>query len=395
MIILPRTVAGRRRPRVLLAAVLLLIMAGLYGIQTAQLWSTANSGSDTVDAQRHGLAYLRPLLRLTGELTTAQSVAVRGDTVNAPAVTTAANAVAEADLTYGAALRTTQRWSQLRIRIDEVLTDDPGGQAALERYGDVLVLAEDLARTVGNSSELLLDSEVDSHHLMEAVTLQIPQVLVEAGRAADLAALATGGFAPPEGQQLVQVHVARYQAARAADAIGAGMSTALETTDRDTLGENLAAPMDEFRTAINQLAPPATLVPSGGQVDATDMAAAADQVRDTALSLATVVLAELDGLMADRTASLADQRTLALVTTIAGIMLGVALLWWSVPAHDRPTDRDMTEEPDADAAQPGDVAAIAVQLPVVDPRDLIEMEELLHVGRGVRARPKDRDDDAQ
>ena len=74
----------------------------------------------------------------------------------------------------------------------------------------------------------------------------------------------------------------------------------------------------------------------------------------------------------------------------AGVLLGAMLLWFSIPppGHgDHPAD-GMVGSPTPD------VASVSVQMPAVDARDLLAIEELVHVGRGVRARPRDEADDA-
>jgi hypothetical protein len=75
-------------------------------------------------------------------------------------------------------------------------------------------------------------------------------------------------------------------------------------------------------------------------------------------------------------------------------VLGVVLLWWSIPARGRSRGDEIAGLRD-EAAQPLDVASVSVQLPAVDARDLLAIEELVHIGRGVRARPKDEAGDAQ
>jgi len=63
------------------AVVLLLAVGGLYGALVGQLKSATDEDESFVALERHGVAYLRPLTRLVGELTAAQSAAVRGAAV--------------------------------------------------------------------------------------------------------------------------------------------------------------------------------------------------------------------------------------------------------------------------------------------------------------------------
>ena len=60
-----------------MAVALLLAVGGLYGALVGQLKSATDEDESFVALERHGVAYLRPLSRLVGELTAAQSAAVR------------------------------------------------------------------------------------------------------------------------------------------------------------------------------------------------------------------------------------------------------------------------------------------------------------------------------
>ena len=111
-----------------------------------------------------------------------------------------------------------------------------------------------------------------------------------------------------------------------------------------------------------------------------------------ALSLSGLVVGELDRLLAGRQNGLRTQQLEVIAMAAAGVLLGVLLLWWSIPPKGRAdaiTD-DRTEDVYA-----ADVASVSVQLPAVNARDLLALEELVHVGRGVRARPRDEVDDAR
>jgi hypothetical protein len=391
----PMDLRVRRGPRILVAIVLLFAVGGLFGVLVVQLRSANSTDADFVAAERHGVAYLRPLGRLQVELTRAQSAAVRGAAVDSVALNAAVAGVSEADRAHGGVLRTERRWTDLRTEIEKTATERPAGSAALARYTDLVTLANDLARRVGDTSNLILDPQLDSFYLMETALLQLPQVLTAAGRAADHAYLATveDGDSDEETAALVEVAVARQQVATATDAIGVGLRKAMDETSRSAMGPNLTEPLDAFRSAVDQLAPPAALrpadIPSAG-----NLSASAQRVREAALPLSSAVLGELDTLLADREKALTLERTYGLTTAAAGVLLGVVLLWWSIPARGRSRGDEIAGLRD-EAAQPLDVASVSVQLPAVDARDLLAIEELVHVGRGVRARPKDEAGDAQ
>jgi hypothetical protein len=386
-------VRTRRGPRIFVAVLLVLALGGLFGALAGQLRGAIDGDARFVAAERQGVAYLRPLTRLVAGLANAQSAAVRGQPIDPVEVDAAAAAVSDLDKRTGAELRTQQRWADLRTEVEKVLSERPTGRAAMARFSDVVGLATELARTVGDTSNLILDPELDSFYLMDTALLQMPTILTAPGRSADHTYLASAKDA--DHPDLIDAAVARQQVATATEAIGTGLRKAIDATTGGTLGPGLTEQLDAFRSAVDRAASPAALRQVAGPADAGALFAAAQQVRETALPLATAVLTELDNLLAAREGALRIQRTIALATTAAGVILGVILLWWSVPARGRGQGAETAADYRGEGGHPLDVASVSVQLPELDARDLLAFEELVHVGRGVRARPKDEADDAQ
>jgi hypothetical protein len=389
----PADLRQRRGPRILVAIVLLIAIGGLFGVLVTQLRSIHSAEAEFVTAERQGVAYLRPLTRLLSELAKAQTAAVRATAVDSVSLNGAVAGVAEADRAHGGLLRTERRWTDLRGEIEKTAADRPTGAAALARFTDLITLANDLARRVADTSNLILDPRLDTYYLMDTALLQLPVAVTSAGRAADVSYLVTrSGQDSGDEDARVDVAVARTQVATSTDAIGVGLRKAMDETSRNGMGPNLTEPLDAFQSAVDQLAPPSALrqaeIPS-----ASSLATAAQRVREAALPLWGAVLGELDGALAARQESLSMQRTYGLTTAAAGVLLGVVLLWWSVPARSRGRGDDFAAA--RDEAQQMDVASVSVQLPAVDARDLLAIEELVHVGRGVRARPKDEAEDAR
>src|SRR5262245_32842446 len=110
----------RRGPRILVAAVLLCAISALYGALAIQLRDAIDADAAFVTAERHGVEYMRPLSRLVVELSKAQSASVRRTTVDSVALGAAMAGVSEADRIHADALRTEQRWTDLRSQIESV-----------------------------------------------------------------------------------------------------------------------------------------------------------------------------------------------------------------------------------------------------------------------------------
>ncbi len=393
----PTQTRFRRAPRILVAVVLLCAISALYGALAIQLRDAIDADAAFVTAERQGVEYMRPLSRLVVELSKAQSAAVRKTTVDSVALEAGMAGVADADRLYGADLRTEQRWTDLRAQIEKVGAERPTGAAAMERYGDLIALAADLARRVADTSNLILDPELDSYYLMDTALLQLPAAVAAAGRAADRAYLTPAASSTRQTPTVsVDVAVDRQLVAAAAQSMATSVRKAMEETNRSVMGTNLTEPLDVFRAAVDQLAPPAVLKQTDDLPDAHVMADAAARVRDAALPLATAVLGELDALLGQRQTQLGTQRLYALASVVGGVVLAVVLLWWSVPPRGRGRGAELEAVTGTgDPAQLRDVASVSVQLPAVDARDLLAIEELVHVGRGVRARPRDESTDAR
>jgi hypothetical protein len=390
-----RSIHARRGPRIMVALGLLLALGGLFGALAVQTVSAVEADTRFVAAERQGVALLRPLTRLISELTAAQSASVRGKTVDAGAINGAAAAVSEVEASSGTALRTRQRWTDLNAAIKQVVADRPTGEAALGRFTDLITLATELARTVGDTSNLILDPEFDSYYLVDAALFQLPIVMTGAGRVADYAYLEAAQVGrAKDGTSREDMALARQQVAAATESVGSGLRKAIDATAHEKLASGLTEQLDAFRAAADQLASPVALRQPDGPANAVALSAAAQRVQEASLTLEGAVLDGLDAVLARRDAALHKQRLYALATASAGVVIGIVLLWWSVPPRRVP-DGDPAKTDRDDRANQPDVAPVSVQLPAVDARDLLDIEELVHVGRGVRARPKGEASDAR
>jgi len=348
-----------------------------------QLWNARSEDVSVINAERNGITYLRPLVHLVGELSTAQSAAVRGGQVDTTGVDAATAAVDVLDKTLGGPLGTHQRWSELRSQISAATSTNASGEAAYRTYTAVVVLAIDLCHKAGDTSNLILDPVLDSNYLMDTATLRVPDVLVAAGRAADLAALAAGR---PSESARTRVSIARYQVALAAEAISNGLRKAIDATESATLGPRLTGQLDAFRAAIDDFVPPAALLQTLDSVDPAALARSAERVRDAAQPLADSVFAELDAVLRARGDGLSAKRAGAVITAVGGLLLVVLLLWLLLPtarAPARPATAAARAAAQARLGEPIDTTPL-------DPHDLLAVEELLHGGRAMQARRRDR-----
>ena len=385
------SVEGRpRHPRAVFQLVMLLAVAAILALATVGAWNITSAGIGVVTTERAGVAYLRPLTALIGELAEAESTAVRGGEVQVVVVNGAINKVDSADRRYGAKLAVHKRWTDTRKAINEVITDTPLTTAAFDQYGEVGSLVRQLVLQIAETSKLILDSAVDSSYLVTAALPQLPDIIIGAGKAADLAILdpATGG--DPTTQ--TRVSVARYDVAILAESVGVGLAKSLDGTDSRTLGATITGQLDAFRSAVDLFVPSGTRLRSLEPADAANLTRAATMVRQAARPLVAAVLGELDSMLGAREHTLRWQRLRSVGTTLLGLIIVLLLLGLlgpiSLPSGS--TNGGAATADSADRFAAGSRGR-KPETSLIDPRDLLAVEELMHSGRATRTSGGERD----
>ncbi|MGC9670794.1 hypothetical protein ACNTMW_30130 [Planosporangium sp. 12N6] len=308
----------------------------LFMFVMAQSWSVTSKGLSDVEAERHGVAYLQPLVQLIGELTDVQSTAVRGTHPDATQIDAAVTAVDAADDIHGDPLGSHRRWSELRGRIATLMGQRLAGEQAYAAYSSVVALAVDLVRRIGDAAKLVPDPQLDVYYLADAALVRVPDVIVGAGRAADLAVLAER--TPSDGAQ-TRVSVARYQVSVAGEELSTSLHRALDTRSVDgaaaQLGPNLAGQLDAFTSAVDAFAPPAMWLQSLSKVDTPTVTGGADRVRQQTRPLAGAALGELDSLLSQRQDRLSTRQTWTMLGAVLAVLLLGAILSLLLPARPR------------------------------------------------------------
>jgi hypothetical protein len=378
----PRRTRIRRGARLAVALLLLVAMAGVFAAMVVELQSRTRSDADAVATQRSGVALTRPLIPLTVHLSGAQAAVAQGNAVDRAPLDAAVAAVADVDARQGAALGTSTRWSDLRAALPAA---GAVGPAAVQPYADATALAMQLIDMVGDRSGLFGTGDTVTVRLAEAALERLPSVLAAAGNVVAYASDVTTAHVNEAAAARLDLAVARVMVATSAEALQRELQAAMESAP----APDVAKALDVLLAAVQRLAPPAPLRAVVADTLTTDAAArAAADIRAAATVLATACLDALDQHLAGRADDLAAQRARELGMATAGVFVCLVLLWWSAPQRER-----AAADGPATLATP-DVAEVSVQVPAVDARDLLAIEELMHVGRGVRARPRDEADDA-
>lgn len=322
-----RAAAGdsRWRPRTIGQFVTLVVVASLLCLVAVQAWSATGDDLRTASSKRDGVVFLRPLNRLVAELVEAQSTSVRGGVVQTAAVRSAVEEVSSADRKTGEALAARQRWDDARKAVNDLLTTKPVGPVAFDQYSEVIALVLQLGRQVADSSGLVLDSDIGSYYLMDTAVIRLPEIIVSAGKAADLAVLAPGDASREDPRQ-IRVFVARYGVATGTEAVGVSLAKALDASDSRTVGTNITGQLDSFRSAVDAFVPTGTRLNGLDVVDAETMTRTAASVRQAARPLADAVLTELDSLLENRVGSLVWREVLAAGGGGLGVVLVIVML---------------------------------------------------------------------
>lgn len=372
-----------------LLLVLVLALGVPFGFAFSRLWAATGADIAVSRSEADGVRYLRPLVTLLSATVDLQTSTVRGQAPDAVRVRSAVAAVDRVDATLGTRLRSTDRWRDARTRVLALVDRPQQGEAAYVAGSQAVDLLLALAGTVGDTSSLILDPDLDSYYLMDATLLRVPALLAAAGRLVDQAALTGPAPAPdsPEGDPDAGVTLAADAVRSQAAALDTGLRKSFAATDRRDLGPALLPQLDLLKDTVSRFTPPAAEVGAGASIrDTPALAAARQQVRDAALELESAGLTQLDALLTARRADVDGERRVVVAVTAVGGLAALAVLWFALGSAPR-RDPDEDDE-DAPVDETEDLGGIDPEL--LEARDLLAAQQLLRVGRAVAPSREDR-----
>ncbi|WP_320069174.1 hypothetical protein [Micromonospora sp. RTGN7] len=383
----------RRRPtltgRVLSLLLVVALLAPVAFLFAQQRLLTDDDRALAV-RERLGVEYLRALGPVTLALVDAQSAAVAGRTDSRDALNRAVEDAASVDTRLGKQLRTHDRWTGLRAKLealpDRALTDPA---AAFVAYGEVTDLLLALHRKVREGSGLIRDPRPDTFYLQDAISEELPESLVATGRLADLAGIAARAPAAERINMTAELGALWTGAISPANDLVTNLRAAVDSTESNKLGASVITPLDTYQRAIERLDVLGTPTDASelGQEAATRrnlaaLAAVRTDVQVTAKQLQPVILDELDALLRDRIDQLDRARWLAVAAAGAAVLLVAALGAVLLAAFRRARQRAAAEQRaggntgaspgDADWEPPADPRGLAPlgTLPPAEPRTL-------------------------
>jgi methyl-accepting chemotaxis protein len=211
-------------------------------------WSQQGAQIAFSAKERVGMVYLRPANDLAVELVRTRALAVRarlGDAEAAAALPAAVTrvrsgltAVDRAEAATGAGLETTKPWRALRARVAAATGAQPrSAQEAFDAYAPAIAASLALVTQVANGSNLILDPDLDTYYLMDALITKLPVAADTAGQATDLQLIVSAGGSIA---QRIALAGAQGTLGSTMAAMGGGYETAFTHTIRTSLRSELA-----------------------------------------------------------------------------------------------------------------------------------------------------------
>jgi diguanylate cyclase (GGDEF)-like protein len=256
------------------------------------------------NAREHiGVQYIRPVSVLFGEIVQAR-VGAGGD------VDAAVKAVDSADKQFGKTLQTSRLWGAWK----ELLANSRSGLApSFDEYNQLTTGLTDLVTQAANTSNLILDPDLDSYYLMDLIIIRQPKLLHWVGQAVQLATDRRSNAKNHD-----PLVVARSTIDSTAEAIATDLSTAFANTDDPQLKVATGPPSTVFASKVAHTSQALASVLDGQRpnLDVSALLAAASR-------LDVVATERLDSLIAARIATLHHR---ARVITEVLLLLSALLL---------------------------------------------------------------------
>ncbi|HVQ96911.1 MAG TPA: EAL domain-containing protein [Mycobacteriales bacterium] len=295
--------------------------------------------------ERHGVAYLQPLIALVEHMVAARHQAVgtpgTGQGRLDPQLTADLDAdlanLAAVDLQFGAELGVTADWRAARGRLLGALARVGSADSRYPAFNTAVDALLELVVRVGDTSNLTLDPDLDTYYLMDTLQFRLPVLLDVAGRSIDRAALAAG-FGQPDHTVLIELGLANGV-----------LTSTLASIDRAirTVGANTQDPWVREATQVgfSQLAGATLAV--GNRLSAAVATGSltevpfgtADETRAAAVRFATITGAALDHLLRARIDRFASRARQVEVGTGAAVLLALYLFVGFYLSLSRPIRR--------------------------------------------------------
>ncbi len=311
-----------------LIAVLLLLpmctsMAASFRESTGQI--------SFADRERDGLQYVKPLVNLVIELAQSRNLAEHG---HDPGDTWISLVRELDDVTaiYGDELAVRGDWTQLRSQVQSVYAADTPPAEVARKAELTARKVQQLIKKVADSSNLVLDPQLDSHYLVMMLVDRLPRLVLAAADAQTLRSGEPDAVADP-----LALQVTSKDFADAARQLSMDLTTAVTATTwrglRQQVGTEawaLSTAVSQYSAALAAAADPSAKVTPPTSADTLTLST-------SAAALAVVLTGATDQLLAQRQDQLMRDRTQPLLLTL----LTMGIVFYLLTALFRATTRDV------------------------------------------------------
>jgi hypothetical protein len=335
-----------------------------------QDWRFVGQQVSFATQERHGIAYLQSLVPVETALTDAGSAAVADQSVPRDALVRAVAAHAAVDDRLGSELRTRDRWSELRAKIEALPNRAATSASAVyTAYAEATDLILALFDKVRQNSQLIRDPDADAYYLEDGAAQELAEAVVAAGRYTDLAVMILARPPAEQASMVVDLTSERDSLASNARDLADDVRLAVDNTASRTLGSNLLNRLDRFQRSIDSLIPSTSLL-QGRTIAANpaQVARARGETQAAASELSAAILGGIDALLVARLNSLNSERAFAAGALALAILLSLVPLAVGVLRWRRRPGRPVPVEPTAWRGAPDGARSVNGD-PARGPRD--------------------------
>ena len=284
--------------------------------------------------ERVGVSYIAPANQLLTQLAAGRTLAVAAATGNTTArqqlparvqaIQAAVAAVDQVDTKLGGTLQATAMWGPLRSKIATVIATQPSDPAqTLTAWSGLTAGTVGLITQAGNTSNLILDPDLDSFYVMDALIVKTPALIDSAGLAGDRELL-MGGASGASLDSRIQLAVDKGVISNLTSGLSADLKTAFGSTGDGALEPALSpklAPVTQAATALQ------TQLTRGvhGSADPALAAHSGDAAAAASAALGVTMTPNLDHLLAVRIAGFESARQRVVVVAVVSLLIAAYL----------------------------------------------------------------------
>jgi methyl-accepting chemotaxis protein len=284
--------------------------------------------------ERVGVTYVAPANKLLTQLAAGRTLAVEaaiGNTTaqqqlpaQVQAIQAAVAGLDRVDKRVGGSLQTTAMWSRLRGKIATVIVAQPTDPTrTLTAWSGLTADTVGLITQAGNTSNLILDPDLDSFYVMDALIVKTPALIDSAGLAGDRELL-MGASSSASLDSRIQLAVDKGVISNLTTGLSADLKTAFGSTGDAALEPSLSPklkPVTDSATALQ-----AQLTQGvHGSADPALAARTGDAAARASTTLGAAMTPSLDHLLATRIAGFQSARQRVAIVAVISLLIAAYL----------------------------------------------------------------------